>query len=864
MTLSPGTRLGPYEILSPLGAGGMGEVYQAKDTRLDRDVAIKVLPDELFGDADHVARFEREAKALAALSHPGIAAIHSFEEVDKRHLLVQELLEGDTLRHLLGSGRLPLRKTLDYAVQIVMALAAAHEKGVVHRDLKPENLFVTSDGRVKILDFGLAKLTRQQEDASGPTDVPTVSRHTQPGAVLGTLSYMSPEQVRGKAADRRSDIFSFGSVLYEMLSGKKAFRGDSAADTMSAILKEDPPDLIASNRSIPPALERIVHHCLEKSPEQRFQSARDLAFDLESVSSVSTTSAARAFTRFRFRPTPSRAATLAAAVALGAGLLAGWLAFHAPPLELPRFKRLTYRRGPIWGARFAPDGHTIVCTASWGDARVPQLHSLRVESAESTRLNLPDREVRSISHSGEMLLFERKRAHNVSGYLVTGTLSQASIAGTAVRDLAEDVADASWAPDGTTFAVVRAPDWHYRLELPAGTTLCETKGWMSHPRVSPNGDLLAFVEHPDIAFDGGSVAVVDRAGRKRSLSAGWDSVQGLAFSPGGDEVWFTAGSTANTKSLHAVSLSGRHRALIATPAGMMLEDVSRDGNVLFVERNSRLGLLAMLPDQAGARDVSALDWAVDPLLSHDGKTLVFTEGSAGSRGGSSIYMRRLDRGPSEPAVRLGEGEAGAISPDGRLVVRKFGGSPLPALQLIPTGAGEPKPIDLGQLEVGYQADFTPDGKQLLISAHERGRPDRLYAIDLPDGTPRAIAPEGINPLLIAADGRALVIESDGRPALYPLNGGAIQPIAGVEAGDQPLAWAEDGKSLYVSVGPPSGARVVRIDGRSGRRETWKEYTPGDTAGLAYMRAAAISADGKTVIVHYQTVTSTLYLAEGIH
>ena len=411
--------------------------------------------------------------------------------------------------------------------------------------------------------------------------------------------------------------------------------------------------------------------------------------------------------------------------------------------------------------------------------------------------------------------------------------------------------------------MVRAPDWHYRLELPAGTTLCETKGWMSHPRVSPNGDLLAFVEHSDIAFDGGSVAVVDRAGRKRTLSTGWDSVQGLAFSPRGDEVWFTAGSTANTKSLHAVSLSGRHRALIATPAGMMLEDVSHDGNVLFVERNMRFGLLAMLPDQAGARDVSALDWAADPLLSRDGKTLVFTEGSAGSRGGSSIYMRRLDRGPSEPAVRLGEGEAGAISPDGRLVVRKFGGSPVPAVQLIPTGAGEPKPIDLGQLEVGYQADFTSDGRQLLFAAHERGRPNRIYAMDLPDGAPRAITPEGVNFLLTAPDGRSLVIESEGKLALYPLNGGAAHPIAGAEAGDEPLGWAEDGKSLYVSVGQGSGARVVRIDGPTGRRETWREYTPSDTAGLTFTRAAAISSDGKTVIVHYQSVTSTLYLAEGI-
>ena len=288
MPLTPGSRLGPYEILSAIGAGGMGEVYRAKDPRLGRDVAIKVLPASFSADADRLRRFEQEAKAAGVLNHPNITAVHDIGQHDGAPYVVQELLEGETLRAVLAGGKLSPRKAIDYSLQIVHGLAAAHEKGIVHRDLKPENIFVTNDGRVKILDFGLAKLTHTEE-RSQSTNLPTAPAATEPGVVMGTLGYMSPEQVRGKPADARSDIFSFGAILYEMLAGKRAFHGDSAADTMSAILKEDPPDLSVTNQNVPPGLERIVRHCLEKNPEQRFHSAHDVAFALEALSNVSAT-----------------------------------------------------------------------------------------------------------------------------------------------------------------------------------------------------------------------------------------------------------------------------------------------------------------------------------------------------------------------------------------------------------------------------------------------------------------------------------------------------------------------------------------------------------------------------------------------
>jgi serine/threonine-protein kinase len=287
VTLLAGSRLGPYEIVAPIGAGGMGEVYRAKDPRLGREVAVKVLPASFSSDPDRMRRFEQEARAAGILNHPNITAVYDVGTLDGSPYVVSELLEGETLRSRLAGGALAPRRAIDYAIQIAHGLAAAHEKGIVHRDLKPENLFVTKDGRVKILDFGLAKLTRREE-VGRETDLPTTAAGTEPGIVLGTLGYMSPEQVRGKPADARSDIFSFGAILYEMLSGKRAFHGDSAADTMSAILMKEPEELSASNRNLPPGLDRIVRHCLEKNPEARFHSTHDLAFDLEALSDATS------------------------------------------------------------------------------------------------------------------------------------------------------------------------------------------------------------------------------------------------------------------------------------------------------------------------------------------------------------------------------------------------------------------------------------------------------------------------------------------------------------------------------------------------------------------------------------------------
>src|ERR1700722_5905235 len=329
MALSPGTKLGPYEIIAVAGAGGMGEVYRARDSRLNREVAVKVLPPAFARDADRLSRFQQEAQAVASLSHPNIMAVHDFGDYEGSPYIVAELLEGETLRDRLRGGALPMRKATDFAEQIARGLAAAHEKGIVHRDLKPENIFVTRDGRVKILDFGLAKLTRPEGVAA--TDAPTIVEQTEPGLVMGTAGYMSPEQVKGQPADHRSDLFSFGAILYEMISGRRAFRGETSVETMSAILKEDPPDLTETNRTVPPAMERMVRHCLEKNPEERFQSARDVAFNLQNLSGSSQ---AAAIAQTKTAPPVGRIATIAALslAALASVFYAGW---RLKPISAP-------------------------------------------------------------------------------------------------------------------------------------------------------------------------------------------------------------------------------------------------------------------------------------------------------------------------------------------------------------------------------------------------------------------------------------------------------------------------------------------------------------------------------------------------
>ena len=860
MTLSAGTKLGPYEILAPIGAGGMGEVYRAKDPRLGREVAIKVLPALFSQDADRLHRFEQEARAAGILNHPNITAVHDIGTADGAPYIVTELLEGETLRQRISTGPVPVRKAIDYAVQIAKGLAAAHEKGIVHRDLKPENLFLTKDGRVKILDFGLAKLKAEKEGGS-QTDLQTISG-TEPGVVLGTMGYMAPEQVRGKAADARSDIFAFGTILYEMLSGQRAFRGDTAADTITAILTKEPPDLAQTNKEIHPGLDRLVRHALEKNPEERFQSARDIAFDLESLSGLSAPTSAVAMPAAPARKRWVGPALVAALLALAVGLVAGYhsgkKAGYVPP---PNYQQLTFRRGELYTARFAPDGQTVIYAAAW-DGRPVEVFATRTDRPESRVFGLVGADVASISKSGEMLVFVDR--HIEEAFIRAGTLAQVSVSGgVAPREISTDVQWADWGPDGASYALVRDVNSRSQLEYPAGKVLYQTSGWISHPRVSPAGDLVAFLDHPIRRDDGGSVVVVDRSGKKAVLAGVYSTVQGLAWSWNGKEVWFTGTRTGGNRAVHAVTLSGSERLLARVTESLTLQDIAKDGRVLVSHDVIRIGVLGRGAGEAKERDLSWLDWSAAFDISADGKTLLFSETGEGSGPGYSCFIRGTD---GSAPVRLGDGVAMAISPDGRWVTANTPREENPKLWLYPTGAGDKRLLPTGNLGIESSGDWLHDSKRIVFTASEPGHGSRIFLMDTTGGSPRALSPEGyrLSPRTVSPDDkRVAVIGPDRKRYLYRLEGGEPQPIPGLAPEETPAGWSGDGRSLYIYRRRDIPARITKLDVVTGRREFWKELMPGDGAGIQDVAPIIPTPSGEAYVYGYSRNLSDMYVVEGL-
>ena len=862
MTLSSGAHLGPYEILAPLGAGGMGEVYRARDPRLGREVALKVLPEELSLNKDRLSRFEQEARSASALNHPNIITIHEIGQAEQVSYIAMELVEGKTLRELCATEPLPVRRSIGIAVQIAEGLGKAHAAGIVHRDLKPENVMVSKDGYVKILDFGLAKLV--EAESGELSAMPTLARpETQPGTVLGTVGYMSPEQASGQPLDFHSDQFSLGSILYEITSGQKAFARKTAAETMSAIIREEPEPLGKLRPDTPPPLRWIIERCLAKDPEERYASTRDLARELAGVRDHLSEVGVSGEAITALPPRPRRRLRLALMgvallMAVGyAGFFLGQRDGKSPP---PSFRRLTFRRGYVFSARFAPDGQTVVYGASWNGMPV-QLFSTRPGSPESLPFSLPSADILSISSSGEMALCLGR--HYIDGWETMGTLAQVPISGSAPREVLENVLAADWAPDGVNLAVVQQVGTQMSLEFPVGKRLYETSGWISHPRVSPAGDAVAFIDHPLRGDDAGTLALVDRAGRKRTLSEYWPTAQGIAWSASGKEIWFTASplATMSGRKLYGVTAAGRRR-VIAESAGT-LHDVARDGRVLLARDSVRARVVVLPPGETRERDLSWLDGTVPMDISTDGTTLLFYEGIEGGGGTGTVYVRKSD---GSPPVRLGGGYALALSPDARSALA----TPMSfsQLTLLPTGAGQARQLERGPIESYQSATFLPDGRRILFAGSEKGRRARLYVQDLAGGAPRPVTAEGAG-----AGFRGIVVSPDGRFATgpapgsgfarYPLEGGSPLPIEGLAEGEFPVQWSADGRSLFVYRIGDVPARIFRLDLSTGRRELWKELIPPDLAGANVIPEVQITPDGRAYAYQYGQVLSELYLVEGL-
>ncbi len=854
MTLATGSKLGPYEIVSPLGAGGMGEVYRAKDSRLGREVAIKVLPESTAKDPEALARFEREAKAVAALSHSNILALHDVGTDNGVTYAVMELLDGETLRQTLRGGQLPARRALEVARQIAEGLAAAHDKGIIHRDLKPENLFVMKDGRVKILDFGLAKVQAGPAASSGDL-TPTRSLTTGEGVILGTIGYMSPEQVRGEAVDARSDIFSFGAVFFEMLTGQRAFVRRTGSDTMAAILRDDPTESGESGKPIPPALQRILDHCLEKLPTRRFHDAHDLAFALESASAASSDSNVRAAPSESVKPRRAWLRYSLSALIIF-GLLGVWWTGRGsnPP---PVFKRLTYGKGTVDGARFVPASKDILFSASWNGAS-PEVFSLNPDAQEPRSLGIQGASLLAVAPSGELAV---KAAPRLWASFTSGQLARVAPGG-GQRAILDEVHDADWIPGGAQLAIAHGTGVTTTLEFPAGHPIPGMAKFVWAIRVSPTGDQLACFEQPNYNRGDGHLTLVDLQGRRHPI-VDLRGFTGLAWGPGGKEIWYSE-FREGSSSLWAITLSGRKRLLMRQAGLLELLDVAPDGRAMVTLGMVIKGTVGMNAPDFRERDISWNEATYTHDISPDGKSLLLGVSGLWNSGEerAPLYLRKSD--DSMP-VRLGEGVSSSFVFNGRQVFA-WAGSRNPHFTLIPLDPGQTKEFRFPGLENGGY--LLPDNQRVLTSINEK-----WFILNLMDGTrvpfsdrsrtsflgSRPVTPAGDWVMMKQGPGNFL----NSPLFLFSLTGAAPIQVKGYEPGDIPMCWNGDGKSIYVFNRDGLPARIHRIELATGKRTLVREIMPANPAGMAGILSLVMTPDAQHLAYNYVRKLSDLYLIEGL-
>jgi len=850
---------GPYEVIDCVGSGGMGVVYRAKDPRIGRYVAVKVLDSSADDDSSLARRFEQEARAAGALNHPNLLSVYDVGKEAGKHYLVSELLEGKTLQRLLSDGELSVAKALDYAVQIARGMAAAHEEGIVHRDLKPANIFVTKRGHVKILDFGIAKLLPAP---SRPSE--TLPDNTGEGTILGTTGYMSPEQVQGKPADHRSDVFSFGIILYEMLTGKRAFSGASAIETAYSTLRDDPPLVGQLVPKAPLALTRIVTRCLEKSPAQRFQAARDLAFHLETITDL-TTNASGSRTPVVARPRWPLALGLGIAVLVGA--VAWKLAAPSSPTPeqalttrqqastVARFDQLTFRRGTITTARFAPSGKGALYTARWAGGEA-ELYQYRPNSRDSRSVGFSGINLLDISKSGELAFLQGELRY--SGFARIGTLAVAPLGAGGPRKIREKVSAADWGPTGKELAaVVHDTKFECQLEYPLGTTLTSSKGWFSHIRVSEDGGTVAFITHPSVHDDRGAVAVVDRAGKVRTLTKIMGSAQGLAWSPSGNEIWFTAAETGTTRGLWAVDLDGDVRALARSAGALILHDVSADGRALVIRDDSRISTHRRSMQGDEVEELSWFDWSLLADVTMSGDNVFFVEGGAAAGPSYSLYMRAT---AATPAVRLATDAhiPASVSPNGEWVAMSANLAKN-AIRLTPTGPGDTKQLSIPDNKDHLVWSWLPGSDSLLVQSWESSTP--LWKLEIATGAAtqltwgkglklaglRAVGPTGL----------VLMVDRETKEVFVFNDKGEKTTSLGQISKRHLVGWSTDGGSVYMQENAPRKIEFSKLDLRTGKRGPVRQIALTDPSGVEGVVSVVINDE----IVAYSAMRNLSVLYE---
>jgi serine/threonine protein kinase len=806
MTLVAGTKLGRYEIRSKIGEGGMGEVYRAFDPKINREVAVKILPPALSADKDRLARFEQEAQAAGALNHPNILVIHHIDTHDGAPYIVSELLEGETLRERMGGTALPQRKAIEYALQVAHGLAAAHDQGIVHRDLKPENIFITRDGRLKILDFGLAKLTASSDGSQSQTEVPTRRVNTDPGVVMGTIGYMSPEQLRSKPADHRSDIFSFGAILYEMLSGRRAFRGESTADTISSILREDPPDLSTTNRGVNPALERVVNHCLEKNPEERFNSARDLAFAIEALSGSTNLSSSTVVSELPARRRKLRELLpwAVAGLFLLATVTLAILYFRraAPADERPvRFViSMPEKAAEIATPLISPDSRTIAFLATSDGKRF--LYVRPLDSVTAYRLNGTDDAYMPFWSPDSRYL----------GFFSDNKLKKIEVSGGPAQTLcdARNAAGGGWNRDGVIIFGMETNGMQ-RVSAAGGSPTLVLKlddsrkeAVQAYPSFLPDGRHFLY-QSWNGSGDETNIFVASLDGGERKPLMKNDS-NAAYVAPG--YLLFARNTTLMAQSFDAakLQLSGEpfpvvEQVAFSVASGYSNFSVSDNGTLVYWN-GSPLSRQLVWFDRAGKQlnVVGPPGEYNDVVLSPDEKRAALQRDDSTN---SDIWLMDLERGvPGRFTFSPELDDDPAWSPDGNSIVFNSGRGGVRGLyRKASSGAGNEELLAKADV-VTNGIDWSADGKFIVFESSDPQRGGNLWVLPLfGEMKPYVVLQTEFNEShgRFSPDSRwlAYVSNESGRNEVYvqsfPPSGGKWQ--VSTTGGSQPH-WRSDGKELF--------------------------------------------------------------------
>jgi eukaryotic-like serine/threonine-protein kinase len=874
-----GETIGPYEVLSQLGSGAMGVVYLAQDVRLGRKIALKLLPSQFTNDKDRLRRFQQEARAASALNHPNILTVHEVEQRDGLHYIATEFVDGVTLRQHMHARRMGLDEVLNIATQVAGALQAAHAAGIAHRDIKPENIMIRSDGYIKVLDFGLAKLTENE--------LSPAAAETNPGVVMGTPRYMSPEQARGLDVDLRTDIFSLGTVIYELVTGKLPFEGETTSDVIASLIKDEPEPMRTTVPDLPVEFEQVVSKALVKDRGLRYQTVGEFSSALQGLkdriklgalvhTNDDSLNAQTIKTRTATDPQAkqkterlslSKGWTLT--IALGLVVVIGVVTVLSFRRRSPSVKdspsvkekieetsiQLTNRDGFISAARFAPDGKRVIYSAGF-DGKPLELFYNNGEDAESRSARIESASLKSVSRSGKIAVLVNFELNWSDGY--NGTLQILPAGGGQPERTIEGVDDAAFAPDGNTFAILRSGFGGQQLEYPPNTVLYKSTGWMSYPRFSPKGDKIAFFEHPLGDFSG-SIAVFDLASKKRTyILTDWQALKGLAWNPKTGDIWFGGSKESKTVKINAVSLSGQWRQIYAVGGqNARVEDISEDGRIL-INQGTNHTTMVMVHDKSSAETLNLRGaWSTSADISADGKTVLFYQWGYESSDGSDVsgvYLQRLE---SPEEVKLGPGRALALSPDGNWALALQPTKPLPQLILLPTSLGQPKPLSNPGIKEYHYASFFPDGKHILFTGLE-ARDEaviRSFVQDVNTGQFHPLTEEGTTALRVSPDGkRVITLQPDHTFYIQGLDGGEPQEIPGLESDDEPIQWSDDGQAVFVKAAGDFATKIYRVDLATGERREWKDIDPPNKVGHVGLEVnpggILITPDGKVCIYTY--------------